>query len=352
MFELYNRTDWSAALYPGWSRDGKRQQALVFKVGFSFDPAGKLDPLPFPPIVEADSYRGDPATSSLAAAGETAPFKKGGEILIYGNAHPGGPGHSVLQVKVSLRQRNNNFWSKELRVFGPRTWQRKLLAAIPGPPQVIEAPVPIVYENAYGGADPANPESTFSGNPAGIGFSQRGLRTKGLALPQIECGPDFIASPASRVSPAGFGPLAPHWKPRSKETVDIDDQALAAGGCPWKKPPAENLYNTAPLDQRFEQPFEGEISLKLKGLVADTAQDVLINLPDIRPQIQMDMQEPTSALSAKCDTLIVNAEHLEIYLIFRCAIAASPKNIDQGMVILRDPAAEEQDQKDQTEALT
>jgi hypothetical protein len=351
MFELDNRTDWSAALYPGWSRDGKRQQTLVFKVGYRFNPAGKLDPLPFPPIEEADRYRGDPETSSLAVAGEIAPFKKGGELLIYGSAHSGGPGQSVLKIQVSLRQRNNDFWSKELRVLGPRTWQRKLLAAIPGPPRVIEEPVPLVYENAYGGTDPANPEKTFPGNPVGVGFSQRGLRTKGLSLPQIECGPDFIASPASRVTPAGFGPLAPHWQPRCKQKVDIDEHAIAAGGCPWKNPPPESLYNTAPLDQRFDQPFDGELSLKLKGLVTDTPQDVLINLPEIRPLIQMEMQESSSALSAECDTLIVHAERMEIYLIFRRALPLSGKNNDNGSVILQDPASETQKDRDRAEAM-
>ncbi len=149
-----------------------------------------------------------PATQAWWQPAKSSPSKKGGELLLYGSAQPGDTGCSVLQVKVSLRQRNDAFWSKELRVFGPRTWQRKLLAVIPGPAQVIEKPVPLVYENAYGGTDPANPEETFSGNPAGVGFSVRGFRTKRLDLPQIECGPSFIASPASRVTPAGFGPLA------------------------------------------------------------------------------------------------------------------------------------------------
>jgi hypothetical protein len=340
MLQLDNRTDWSATLYPGWGRDGKRRQILVFKVGYSFDGQGKLTPLPNPHIEEADRYRGEPRNSSLVAAGEIVAFKKGGELLLYGSAQPGDAGYSVLQVKVSLRQRNDAFWSKELRVFGPRTWQRKLLAVIPGPAQVIEKPVPLVYENAYGGTDPANPEETFSGNPAGVGFSVRGFRTKGLDLPQIECGPSFIASPASRVTPAGFGPLAPHWQPRSKNVVEIDQQAIAGGGCPWKKPPPESLFNTAPLDQRFDQPFDGELSLKLKGLVADSTQDVLINLPEITPFLSFQGQRTIEVSPPQCDTLVINTDLCRIFLVWRSALPIDIENPIHGRLVLRDPTAE------------
>ena len=351
MLQLDNRSDWSAALYPGWGRNRKRQQTLVFKVGYSFDPAGNLSPLPQPPIEEVDRYRGDPKSSSLIAASEIAPFKKGGELLLYGSAHSTGPGESVLRVLVSLRQRNNEFWSKELRVFGRRSWKRKLFTAIPSAPDIIEEPVPLVYENAYGGTDPGNPEQTFLANPAGTGFSQRGLRTKGLSLPQIECGPNFISSPASRTHPAGFGPLAPHWEPRCNVKVDIDTEAIEFGGCPWGKEPPESLYNTAPLDQRFEQPFEGVMTLQLKGLVADAPQDVLIHLPEIRPLIQLDCEGKTTELSAVCDTLTVDGEQQQIHQVWRVALTMDIAHPARGWLTLRDLQAEEQKRLEQAEAM-
>lgn len=350
MYQLDNQTDWSADLFPGWGRDRKHQQTLVFKVGYSFDHEGELSPLPDPPIEAADSYAGDPEASSLTAASEIVPFKKGGEILLFGSAHPGNPAETLLMVQVSLRRRNDQFWKKELRVFGPRIWQRKLLVAVPGLPEAIKEPVPLVYENAYGGADPANPKKIFTANPAGVGYSLRGLRSKGLSLPRIECGPSFIESPASRVTPAGFGPLPPHWEPRSRETVEIDTEALAADGCPWAKEPPESLYNTAPPDQRFNLPFEGEMTLSLKGLVADAPRDVLINLPEIKPRIQLIQEETVSDQWALCDTIVVQADRMEIYQIFRCALPWVPRNSYQGVVILRDLVAEAEKQREQEEA--
>ncbi|ABA90062.1 protein of unknown function DUF2169 [Syntrophotalea carbinolica DSM 2380] len=351
MLQLDNRTDWAAGLYPGWGINRQRQQTLVFKVGYSFDKEGILAPLPQAPIEETDRYRGDPETSSLVAASEIVPFKQGGELLLHGSAHPAGSGERVLQVKVSLRQRNDAFWSKELRVFGCRSWKRRLLTALPSTPEPIEGPIALVYENAYGGTDPANPEETCTANPAGVGFSLRGLRTKSLSLPRIECGPGFVASPASRVSPAGYGPIAPHWEPRCNAKVDIDTEAITYGGCPWGKEPPESLYNTAPLDQRFEQPFEGEMTLQLKGLVADAPRDILIHLPEIKPRIHLDMNETFTEFQAACDTLIVHTDPREINLIFRCALPWSHNHTEEGLVTLRDLVAEEQAEKEQTEAL-
>jgi hypothetical protein len=178
-------------------------------------------------------------------------------------------------------------------------------------------------------------------NPAGVGFSVRGFRTKGLDLPQIECGPAFITGPASRVTPAGFGPLAPHWQPRSKDVVEIDEQAIAAGGCPWKNPPPESLFNAAPLDQRFDQPFDGELSIKLKGLTADSSEDVLINLPEIKPLLSFQGKHTIDVPPPLCDTLAIDTDLRRISLVWRCALPIDIANPIHGRLVLRDPIAEE-----------
>jgi hypothetical protein len=346
MYQVDNRTDWSAGLYPGWGRDRKRQETLVFKAGYRFDAAGELSLLPDPSIEAVDSYTGDPVASSLSAACETVPFKKGGELLLFGSAHPNLPDQTFLQVRVSLKQRNDRFWEKELRVLGPRVWDRKILST-PGIPKPITKPVPLVYENAYGGADPVNPQKIFPANPAGVGYSFRGLRTKGLTLPQIECGPKFIETPASRVTPAGFGPIAQHWESKCRETVKIDEGAITTGGCPWAEEPPESLYNMAPPDQRFDEPFDGEMTLSLKGLVADAPRDVLINLPEIKPRVQFVQENESKDFQAVCDTMVVRADRKEITLIFRCALPWAPENSFRGKVILQDLAAKAEEQREQ-----
>jgi len=319
MLELINDTDWSAGLFPGWSRTRQRQLTLVVKAGFRFDAQGRLTPDPQPAIEAADRYRDDPESSSLEVVSEIVPFKQGGELLLCGSAHPGRPGQTGLAVEVGLRQGNRDYWTKQLLVFGPRRWESRLLAAVIGRPGPIDAPVPLIYEHAYGGCDPAKPEQRYLANPAGTGFSLRGMRLKELSLPQLEIGPGYITGPTSRPCPAGFGPLAPHWEPRCQAAGDIDADALQYGGCPWSKDLPADSFNAAPVDQRFDKPFAGEMTVSLKGLLADAPQ-VLLQLPALQPHLVLELEGKRQELAACCDTLLVDADQRQVQLVWRCAI--------------------------------
>jgi len=347
--QLENQTNWAAGLYPGWNREGRRQWTLVFKASYQFDGRGTLTALPQVPIVEADQYRAEPTCSSLVASSEVAPFKQGAELYLFGSAQPDQYGSPVIQVALSLCQANNHYWHKELRIFGQRSWQRRLLTPLPGRPDDISAPVPLIYENAYGGSDPAHPEQVCLANPAGIGYSFRGLRTKNLHLPAIEIGPHFISSPASRVQPAGFGPLPPFWEPRCREIGAVEAESVAQGRCPWTLPLPAAMHNVAPKDQRFDAPFEGEMLLKLTGLLAGTPREVLIRLPELKPAAFQYTDGQLSRLEPVCDTLVIDTDLQELHQIFRCGIVLDLHEKGGGLLILRNLSSEE---KPVAEALT
>ena len=338
--QLENQTDWAAGLYPGWSRQGHRQWTLVFKASYQFDGQGTLTALPQVPIVEADQYRGEPTYSSLVASSEVAPFKQGAELYLFGSAQPDPYGSRVIQVALSLCQNNNRYWHKELRVFGNRSWQRRMLTPLPGKPASITAPVPLIYENAFGGSDPAHPEQVCLANPAGVGYSFRGLRTKNLGLPAIEIGPNFISSPASRVQPAGFGPLPPFWDPRCREVGEIDAESVAQGLCPWAVPLPATMHNVAPQDQRFDAPFQGEMVLKITGLLAAASHEVLIRLPELKPAVFRHAGEQLSRLDPVCDTLVIDTDRQEIHQIFRCGVVLDLHEKEFGLLILRNLLSE------------
>ncbi len=288
MIQLDNQTPWSAALYPGWNQQGQRQQTLVVKIAFQFDEGGLLSPVPMP-IVEADEYRDDPETSSLTAVSEIAPFKQGAELYLYGSAQPQANTSGNLQVEVGLRYDNDKYWSKELRVFGPRHWQRKFFTLMPSLPTPIQKPVELIYENAFGGRDPQHQEETYQANPAGRGYSLRGLRSKALELPQLEQPPHFISSPASRVKPAGYAPLPGHWTPCCDLDVTIDQEGISAGTCPFSGEQPAELYNCAPRDQRFASPFCGPLTVKLSGLVATAKRALLIDIAAQQPEAKCSL---------------------------------------------------------------
>ncbi len=351
MYQLDNRSVWSAGLYPGWGRAGERQFTLVIKAGFCFDCHGHLSPLPQPDIEEADRYRGGPGTSSLAGACETVPFKQGAELLLYGTAQPPGAGRTVGEVEISLRRGDDAPWSKTLRVFGRRSWATRLLMTVPGDPEPLEA-VPLIYENAYGGSDPADPEKIFPANPVGRGFSDKGRRLKGMDLPQIEIGPHFITSPAARPAPAGFGPLAPLWEPRVRAFSVIDEDSAQHGGCPWSKKVAADLFNAAPLDQRFSQPFQGDECIRLRGLVAEALQGVTLHVPKLRPAVLLNRNAVMQNLEVCCDTLVIEADRQEMHLVFRTALPWDVKNPENGWVVVRESRPQEEQPKIHRQAKT
>ena len=335
MIQLDNQTPWSAGLYPGWSRSGQRQQTLVVKIGYRFDPRGQLNPVPLP-LIESDEYRGNPETSSLSQVTETVPFKQGAELYLYGSAQPGNAAPGSLQVEIGLRYDNNRYWSKDLLVFGPRQWERKLFTLLPGHPQTLTDPVELIYENAYGGQDPQHPEEIYQANPAGCGYSLRGLRSKALLLPQLEQGPQFIASPASRVHPAGFGPLPAHWSPRCNLNVAIDSEAIASGTCPFCSEQPADLYNCAPTDQRVATPFVGAMTLKLTGLVTTAPRELLLEIPKQQPLATLNLTNTKEQIELSCDTLIIDSDQQTVALVFRGAIITDPDPDPNGWLTLKD----------------
>lgn len=335
MYQIDNRTDWSVGLYPGWDRQGKRQFTLVIKAGFTFDIRGDLTPVPHPPIEEIDRYRGEPATSSLAAASEAVPFKEGGELLLSGTAHPPESGRTVTEVEVGLKFLDGRAWSKTLRVFGRRHWKSKLLMAVPGAPEALE-PVALIYENAYGGCDQGDPDKPFAANPVGKGHTRKGLKIKDLEMPQIEIGPRFITSPTNRPNPAGFGPVSPLWEPRVTALASMDGARASSGGCPWGNMAPANIFNAAPADQRFPQPFSGGETLSFKGMIPEVPKGVTIRLPSVRPDVQLFSENRLNTVEVNLDTISVETDKKELNLIFRAAVAREARSVEVGWVIVQD----------------
>jgi hypothetical protein len=334
MLQLENKSHWTAALYPAWSANRTPQITLVVKTGYWFDSRGEITAMQqVPAIEEEDRHYDDPLSSSLAASCESVPFKRGGEMLCYGTAQPPDDKATVMEAKLGLRRGEKDYWQKSLRVSGPRSWQRRLMATAPGEPAPLQS-LPIRYEFAYGGRDPRKETACYEANPSGVGYSAASRFHAELKVPQIEVGPDYLDSLSQRPEPAGFGPLALHWMPRLALSPELDEEALSMGLCPFAEDLAPDFYNAAPRDQQFEKAFEGGETLMLQGLIPGAdPKGVLIQLPSERPEAWLALSErQQSALKLTCDTLTIRADERELQLLWRCAI---PMQQLSGWVIVR-----------------
>src|SRR5262249_27994042 len=119
------------------------------------------------------------------------------------------------EVDVSLRlETGKRTLHKTVRVYGPRVWYEATFGPAPGPAASLVA-TPLVYELAFGGADETNPHDPLVEwrNPAGTGVARDRRSLLGRPAPRID---DPHAPAGSRgAAPAGFGPIPPHWEPRS-----------------------------------------------------------------------------------------------------------------------------------------
>lgn len=339
MLEFANQTIWSGGLYPGWDNKQQSQLTAVFKASYEFDEHGQLLPLAEQlPLVEADEHGDDPLNSSLKAALETAAFKQGGEIYLYGTAYPERENLLAMEVGVGILFTDGREWKKVLRVFGERKWKKTMLNHQHDQQPGFVTSIPLSYEYAFGGRNPADEEDEYPANPVGIGYNsdQRNLACDDL--PRIEVGPNFMVTPMQKPTPAGFGPLPVWWEPRSSEIGLPVEDPMAQGGCPYSKSAKDSLHNAAPLDQRFKKPFLGGEVIHLRALVKDVnhQQSIHIVLPELHPQMYTIIDNKTELLTPVCDTVVINTDDRTLAMIYRAGIPWRMTDRRKGWVVLKD----------------
>lgn len=225
------------------------------------------------PIYQSDEYWGVPGESSLKQVGEYHIGKPATDILMYGLACPLGQ-RAVRQMDVGLEVGNIQ---KIVRVFGERRWERGQITS----PELF-ANMPLVYERAFGGSsaskDKNSPLISYELNPSGKGFHQDPSESvDGVILPNIEYTHELIQHATDTPMPAGFGPIAPGWRPRAglAGTYDQNWKTTRAPYLPDDFDP--RFLNSAPADQIYSGFIKGGEKVRIVGMNPDT--DFDFNLP-------------------------------------------------------------------------
>jgi hypothetical protein len=336
MLELSNETEWTAGLYAGWNQKREPQISCIVKKGFSFDQNGIVKPLDSSTeIIEVDKYYTKPHESSLMEVNELSPFKLGGETYLYGTAYPEDNKHA-MEVEYSIVFNDGKRWAKVLRITGKRIWNKILLGYVMSKPEILKA-TPIQYENSYGGYNPENEKESFIYNPVGKGFNKAsGWKVMNLELPSIEIGPKFLKSPPQQQMPAGFSPIPLYWEPRKKEVGEIHPNPEEQGGCPYTEKSKLSLHNVAPLDQRFPMPFVGGEKVRLKGFFDNSAliRGIEFEVPKLDLSVNLIINNNKTRLSPVFDTLIINTDKFEFYIIYRLGIPWDILDTRNGWVVI------------------
>jgi hypothetical protein len=260
--ELLNATNMTAGYTMGMKPSGREMLVVAVKGTFDIPANSGEEPRlaeQQPPLVEADTFSGEPGFSAPVYEVDYAPIKHRCDVLLNGYAYaPNGKPASKVQVGIKLAQMTKTF-----NVLGKRYWESGVTGIGPGYPGQFDR-MPITYDNAYGGLDnflkDESKHSAYMPNPVGKGYHREldSDLVNQTPMPNTEALKDPIKKPYAKYQPMAFGPLGRGWQERLKYAGTYDDDWVE-NIFPFL--PAdfdERYYQAAPADQQIDYPRGGE----------------------------------------------------------------------------------------------
>ncbi len=307
---------------PMKDKDGRGLFVVILKYTFAVDRWGRVglaedDPAePYPVDV---CHGDDPAQSSIKKPSDLADAKPGTDVILIGHAHP--PHGQATQVDVRLSMGPIR---KTVRAHGLRVFQRAALGGVgPGPARPIRAPIPLVYERAWGGVDASDPERPLAEakNHVGRGVARDPKTLIDTEAPELEDPAHPIGSRS--VIPACFGAIHRHWQPRASFAGTYDERWIEAR-MPLLPEDFDPRYHvTVPPDQWSPVPLKGNEPIEI--LNATPEGEWRFQLPRLAPAFQATIGGVTSEHRTHLDTVLIDADAERVELTYRAAIPTPRK---------------------------
>jgi len=315
-----NRTDAKHLVFPMKDRDGRARIVMVAKYTYRVSADGRVErdddgPEPHPIDVPNGD---DPATSSIKIPSDLFDFKPGTDVVVVADAHPR-PGTTFTDVALRMGP-----IAKTIRAHGLRVWQRGMLGGVtPGPALPLRAPLPIIYELAWGGSDVENPAKPLGEpkNLVGRGIARDPSRLVDQPAAQIELAGKPIGERGN--IPASFGPIHRHWAPRVS-FAGTYDQAWTDTRMPLLPADFDPRFNVCmPPDQWSPLPLTGAEPIELTGATEDG--HWLVHLPRETLVFSSRIGRERNTLPTHLDTILIDARERRIELTWRASLLAPNK---------------------------
>ncbi|WP_437675006.1 DUF2169 family type VI secretion system accessory protein [Sorangium sp. So ce131] len=270
MPNLENLTPFAAISLPSMAPDGADLLLAIVSGRFQLPPAGRPGAAPPRPCEEQrpvqlhDEHHGPPDASSLRYEGQSAPLRPATDVLLLGQAWAP-KGAAAKRVDVTLAVAPH--FVKTAAVFGERAFTQGGGAITPGSPRPFVA-MPLVYERAFGGAEPGNhtPRAYEPRNPVGRGFFTSAADALYQPVANIEDPRALIQSAGDRPAPIGFGPIARSWQPRVRFGGTYDQRWVEELAPSWPPDFDVRFFQAAPLDQQVRGYLRGGERVAVSGV--------------------------------------------------------------------------------------
>jgi hypothetical protein len=301
-------------------RDGRDRLVVIAKITYRVNARGGIerdDDGPEPYAVDLPNA-GDPAHSSIKRPSDLFDFKPGTDVVLVGHAH-GKPGASHADVTLRMGP-----IAKTVRAHGLRVWQRGMLGGIkPGPALPLRAPIPLLYELAWGGLDLSNPEKPLGEprNYVGRGIARDASSLVDKPAAQLEL-PNHPVGERGNV-PASFGAIHRHWQPRAG-FAGTYDQAWTETRMPLLPRDFDHRFNVCVThDQWSATPLHGDEAIEVLGATEDGVWRV--QLPREAPAFTTLVEGQRRTEPTHLDTVVIDADARTIELTWRASVLVPAK---------------------------
>ena len=332
--QLINLSPYIAEYLP-WEIKGRDFLVVIAKVTLDLKPDSRAVPsADQAPLQAVDVPNTENDLTSVRYEGDFVPYKARADILCAGQAFaPGGRPVSQCDVQFSVGDRIKN-----IRVVGDRNLslssdnRLRLTKAKPF------TAMPLIYENAFGGVDPADEDGYrfYAYNPVGKGYSTNLKKLNGQPFPNLEDPERPITNFKELHQPMGFGPISYAWQPRLKKAGTYDDQWMESISPELPEDFDSGYYNCAPADQQIDGYLKGDEIIRTLNMHVDHP-EFKTKLPGITMRAfigrTVDKQIKVENIKMKLDTCWVDMDQLKCNLVWRGIKAGNDLTGDETILI-------------------
>ena len=270
------------------------------------------------PLVEADTFTGDPGLSAPVYEMSYALRKPRCDLLLNGTAYSPN-GKLSKKVQVGLRV---GFVVKSFNVVGDRVWHASWLRIKASRPEAFTT-MPITYDRAFGGTDTFNPDASkhtaYMQNPIGRGYHKdlSVAYVDEMPLPNTEELDNPVIRPDKPYRPMSFGPVGRGWHPRLAYAGTYDQDWIDNTFPFLPADFSDEYYQAAPTDLQMPYPKGGE-EVILMNLTPEGRTD--FRLPKLKlPVVFFLKNYEKEKMQAVVDTVVIEPDLRRFMITWRAS---------------------------------
>lgn len=330
-----NASDLQSGWTVGFERDGRELLVIAAKATYRLPADGEAPQVheQAMPLVTADLYSGDPASTAPLHETDFAHAKPGCDVLLLGSAWAP-DGRPAAKVPVWLQVGPMH---KALMVTGRRRWHHGWAGVTAGDPEPF-VHQPFSYDLAFGGSQatpgPSPAFSMYDMNPVGRGFVADSRTLDGAWMPQTEELDQPITGLRRHWRPMALGPIGRHWLPRRHYAGTYDDAWTRTRAPFWPDDFDARYFQAAPPDQVMAHPAGGEPVI-LQNLTPDGLRRFPLPRRTV-PVLFIPHRGKDRQVMATLDTLVLEPDEERFTMTWRASLALVNSVFDVQEVVVGD----------------